>query len=114
MESTETLKMKKILDAKYEEVLKQAIPTLEAISPKVGKPGAAALDNGYFSATNVTAFENAGMVPYIATGREPHHIDWHTFFQEQPEPPDENASQKVKMAYKLQTEIGQAIYRLLK
>ena len=65
----------------------EAVPTLEAISPKVGKPEAAALDNGYFSATNITAFENAGVVPYIATGREPHHNDWHTFFQEQPEPP---------------------------
>jgi hypothetical protein len=52
--------------------------------------------------------------PYIATGREPHHKDWHTFFQEQPEPPDENASAKVKMAYKLQSDIGQAIYRLRK
>jgi transposase len=92
----------------------EAVPTLEAISPKVGKPGAAALDNGYFSATNVTAFEKCGVVPYIATGREPHHIDWHTFFQEQPEPPDVHASPKVKMAYKLQTEIGQAIYRLRK
>jgi transposase len=92
----------------------EAVPTLEAISPKVGKPGAAALDNGYFSATNVTAFEKSGVVPYIATGREPHHKDWHTFFQEQPEPPDVHASPKVKMAYKLQTEIGQAIYRLRK
>ncbi len=58
--------------------------------------------------------KNAALVPYIATGREPHHKDWHTFFQEQPEPPDEKASPKVKMAYKLQTEIGQAIYRLRK
>ncbi|HEX2768331.1 MAG TPA: transposase, partial [Geobacteraceae bacterium] len=51
---------------------------------------------------------------YIASGREPHHNDWHTFFQEQPETPAENASAKVKMAYKLQTKIGQEIYRLRK
>jgi len=93
---------------------KEALPTLEAISPKVGKPDAAALDNGYFSAANVQGCEQLGIDPYIATGREPHHKDWHTFFQEQPEPPDEHASAKVKMAYKLQTEIGQAIYRLRK
>ena len=54
------------------------------------------------------------MDPYIATGCEPHHKDWRPFFQEQPEPPTENASPKAKMAYKLQTKIGQAIYRLHK
>jgi len=92
----------------------EAIPTLSAISPEVGKPKAAAMDNGYFSQTNIQDCEDLGIEPFIATGREPHHLDWHTFFQEQPEPPAEDASPKVKMAYKLQTEIGQAIYRLRK
>lgn len=92
----------------------EAIPTLSAISPEVGKPKAAAMDNGYFSQTNIQACEELGIDPFIATGREPHHLDWHTFFREQPEPPAEDASPKVKMAYKLQTEIGQAIYRLRK
>ena len=92
----------------------EAIPTLSAISPEVGKPKAAAMDNGYFSQTNIQDCEDLGIEPFIATGREPHHLDWHTFFQEQPEPPAADASPKVKMAYKLQTEIGQAIYRLRK
>ena len=92
----------------------EAQPTLEAISLKLGKPKAAALDNGYFSAANIQALEDRQVDPYIATGREPHHQDWRSFFQEQPEPPAENASPKVKMAYKLQTQIGQAIYRLRK
>jgi transposase len=92
----------------------EAIPTLDALSPKVGKPAAAALDNGYFSEANAKAFQERKVVPYIATGREPHHLDWHTFFQELPEPPDESASATVKMAYQLRTQIGQAIYRLRK
>ena len=92
----------------------EAIPTLSAISPEVGKPEAVAMDNGYFSQTNINACQELGINPFIATGREPHHLDWHTFFQEQPEPPAKDASPKVKMAYKLQTEIGQAIYRLRK
>jgi len=91
----------------------EAEPTLEAISPKVGKPTAAALDNGYFSEANVAALERRGIEPYIATGREPHHKSWHSFFDEMPKPAEE-ASPQVKMAYKLQTEIGQAIYRLRK
>ena len=92
----------------------EALPTLDAISPKVGQPKAAAMDNGYFSQTNIRDCEKRGIAPYIATGREPHHLDWHTFFQEQPKPPAEDASPKVKMAYKLQTDIGHAIYRLRK
>jgi len=92
----------------------EAQPTLDAISPKLGKPEAAALDNGYFSAANVKTFEDRHVDAYIATGREPHHKDWRTFFQEQLELPAENASPKIKMAYKLQTEIGRAIYRLRK
>jgi len=92
----------------------EAEPTLDAISPEVGKPKAAALDNGYFSEANVAALERRGIDPYIATGREPHHKSWRSFFAELPEPPAEDASPKVKMAYKLQTDIGQAIYRLRK
>jgi len=91
----------------------EAESILDAISPKVGKPTAAALDNGYFSEANVTALERRGIDPYIATGREPHHKSWHSFFDELPEPA-ENASPQVKMAYKLQTKIGQTIYRLRK
>ena len=93
---------------------KEAEPTLEAISPEIGKPTAAALDNGYFSEANVAVFERRGIDPYIATGREPHHKSWRSFFNELPEPLAEDASPKTKMAYKLQTEIGQAIYRLRK
>ena len=93
---------------------KEAVPTLDAIAPELGKPEAAALDNGYFSETNINAFQQREVEAYIATGREPHYKDWHTFFAELPKPPGEEASPKEKMAYKLQTEIGKAIYRLRK
>ncbi len=91
-------------------------PTLDALAPKLGQPTAAALDNGYFSEANVHALEGRGIEPAqrIATGRDPHHPDWRTFFAEQPAPPLENASLKEQMAYKLRTEIGHAIYRLRK
>jgi transposase len=92
----------------------EAVPTLEALSPQVGQPTAAALDNGYFSQANIQALEQRGIEPYIATGREPHHLSWQTFFTERPIPPPDEASPKIKMAYKLQTEIGKVIYRLRK
>jgi transposase len=92
----------------------EAIPTLDAIPAKIGRPEAATLDNGYFSEHNITAMEARGIDPYIATGREPHHRNWQTYFAQQPAPPPEDASLTVRMAYKLRTEIGRAIYRLRK
>ena len=92
----------------------EALPTLDAMPAEIGRPKAAAMDNGYFSEANITACQKRGIEAYIATGREAHHKDWHTFFAELPEPPGEDASPKEKMAYKLLTEIGQAIYRLRK
>jgi hypothetical protein len=92
----------------------EAIPTLEAIPTEIGQPEAGAMDNGYFSATNISAFEARGVEPYIATGREPHHRPWQEYFKEQAAPPPDEATSKAKMAYKLQTEIGQAIYGLRK
>ena len=93
---------------------KEAQPTVAAISSRVGTPDAAALDNGYWSPGNLQALEDRGIDAYIATGREPHHLSWETFFAQQSAPPAADASPKVKMAHKLQTKIGRAIYRLRK
>lgn len=92
----------------------EAIPTLDVIPLALGKPKAGALDNGYFSATNIAAMAARDIEPYIATGRTSHHPSWQSYFAQQPTPPPADASPKVQMAYKLQTEIGGAIYRLRK
>ena len=92
----------------------EAIPTLDAIPSALGKPTAGALDNGYFSPTNIAAMEARDIEPYIATGREPHHPSWRAYLAPQSAPPPADASLKVKMAYKLHTEIGHAIYSLRK
>jgi transposase len=84
-------------------------PTLDAIPPELGTPEAAALDAGYFSEANIAAFERREIAPYIATGRDPHHASWWERFVEADAPPAEDASPKVKMAYKLKTALGQAI-----
>ena len=92
----------------------EAASTLDALPPELDRPKAVALDNGYFSAATIQACEQRRIEPYIATGIEPHHLDWHSFFQQQTDEPAPDASPKVKMAYKLQTDIGHAIYRLRK
>jgi len=92
----------------------EAIPTVDAIPAQVGKPKAAALDNGYWSPTNVEELELRGIEPYIATGRDGHYQSWQARFAQQPEPPAEEASPIVKMAYKLRTVIGKQLYGLRK
>ena len=92
----------------------EALPTLDALAPELGQPVAAALDNGFFSEANIAAVAARGIEPYIATGRGAHHQSWRALVAEQPAPPPDNATPIVKMAYKLQTEVGQAIYRLRK
>jgi hypothetical protein len=92
----------------------EAIPTLDAIPLALGKPKAGALDHGSSSATNIAAMEARDIEPSIATGRLPHHPSWQSYVAQQPVPPPADASPKVHMAYKLQTDIGGAIYRLRK
>jgi len=89
-------------------------PTLDAIPLEIGPPDAGALDNGYFSEANSAACERRGIDPYIATGRDRHHPSWQERFAALPEQPADDASPTVKMAYKLKTAIGKAIYGLRK
>jgi Transposase DDE domain/Transposase domain (DUF772) len=92
----------------------EALPTVDAIPAEVGKPKAAALDNGYWSPTNVAGLDERRIEPYIATGRDSHHQSWQERFAQEPKPPDESASLIVQMAYKLKTAIGKLIYGLRK
>ncbi len=88
----------------------EAEPTLSAIPAALGTPEAAALDAGYFSPATLAACAKRGIEPYIATGRDPHHPSWQQRFAPLPDPPSEDASPQVKMAYKLKTALGKAIY----
>jgi len=92
----------------------EAIPTVDAIPAQIGKPKAAALDNGYWSPTNVEELLERSIEPFIATGRDSHNQSWRERFAQQPQPPAEDASLIVKMAYKLRTDIGKKIYGLRK
>ena len=89
-------------------------PTVKAIPEELGTPDAAAMDNGYFSPDTIKAFEALGIDPYIAMGRDRHHLDVQTLLAGEPEPPPDDADYMTQMAYKLRTQAGQAIYRLRK
>lgn len=71
-------------------------------------------DNGYFSQANVAAVAQAGIEPLIALKREQHHPHWRERFS-QPEPPLENADDKLEvMKHRLRTRDGRAAYALRK
>ena len=91
-----------------------ALPTMDTMAPQLGKPKAANLDTGYFSQDNIKGLQARGIDPYIATGRSPHHRGWRAYFLDNPDPPEDDASVKEQMAYKLRTAIGKALYRLRK
>src|SRR2546423_1833721 len=88
----------------------EAEPTLASIPSAIGTPEAAALDAGYFGPATLAACAKRGIEPYIATGRDPHHLSWQQRFAPLPDPPPEDANAQVKMAYKLRTALGKAIY----
>jgi transposase len=63
----------------------------------------ATLDNGYYSEAAVVALETLGFDPYIATGRQGHH-------SAQAEAPETPATVQERMAAKLRTPAGKALY----
>jgi transposase len=89
-------------------------PTLANVPEELGQVPAAALDTGYFSEANLKALDAQKIDAYIATGRDPHNRGWRAYFAEAGEAPDDGASPKEKMAHKLRTATGKAIYRLRK
>jgi transposase len=90
----------------------EVAPTLSTVPmAQVGVPKACALDCGFFSEPNLQALDAHHIEAYIATGRDPHHAGWQAYFAEAGPPPDEAASQREKMAWKLRTALGKAIYR---
>jgi transposase len=66
-------------------------------------PIPATLDNGYYSEAAVAALETLGFDPYIAIGRQRHHGPQ----AEVPEPP---VTAQERMAAKVQTPAGKALY----
>ncbi len=94
--------------------MQAALPTIDTVSEELGHPDAASLDAGYLSEDNINGLLARGIDPYIATGRSPHNQGWRAFFLDNPDPPADDATVIEKMAYKLRTQIGNAIYRLRK
>jgi transposase len=98
-------------DKKQAEPMTQAIlETLEQAgierpTDDSGEPTAivATLDNGYYSETAAQALEEMGFDPYIAAGRVPHH-------GAPSETPEAPKTAKERMAAKVRSALGRALY----
>ena len=70
-------------------------------------------DNGYFSATNVTACVADAIEPLLAMGRDAHHPSLSERFADAP-PAPENPTPVEAMAHRLRTPEGKKLYALRK
>ena len=84
-----------------------------ALPGELGKAETLLADTGYFSAGNVAACDKAGIEPVIAMGRQPHHPPLAERFEKAPAAPVD-ATPVEKMAHRLKTPEGRALYALPK
>jgi transposase len=86
---------------------------LGALPGALGKAEVLLADTGYFSADNVEACNNAGVEPIIAMSRQKHHPPLAERFEAGPPAPDDPTPVE-KMAHRLKTPEGRALYALRK
>ncbi len=90
----------------------ELLPTVDSIPAVLGVPSVGVADTGYFTAGNVTGLESREIDGHIAAGGTGHRRDWEAHFTPPAPPPlPEDATLRERMAHKLQTVAGQAIYR---
>jgi transposase len=95
---------------------RQVAPMLDglgALPESLGRAEVLLADAGYFSAANVGVCHAAQIEPLIAIQRDAHHLPLRERFADDPAPP-ESADPMVRMAYRLKTRMGRALYGLRK
>lgn len=96
---------------------RQLAPMLErlkALPQELGHARQLLADHGYLRGANVEACVAARIEPLIAMGRERHHAGWRERFAPECEPPPAPATPMQKMAHRLNTCEGKALYALRK
>jgi transposase len=91
----------------------QLAPMLAGLTAAGGVPEALLGDTGYFSEANVRLCEAVGTEPLLAMQREGHHLPWQERFAT-PSPLPEDAGPVERMAHRLRTPAGRAVYALRK
>jgi len=85
------------------------LKALEQLAQSLGPAEALLADNGYYSEDNVKACQEEKMTPFIAAGRERHHLPLEQRWADPPPLPAE-ANAVETMRHRLKTPEGRAIY----
>ena len=85
------------------------LKALESLAESLGQAEALLADNGYYSEDNVKACQREKITPYLAAGREPHHVPWQQRWADPP-PLAACADAVETMKHRLKTPEGRAIY----
>ncbi len=103
-------------DASVQRQGKQVLPMLEQLAQlpgSLGRVDSLIADCGFCSDKNIAACEAAGVKPYMAVARQDHHPHWSERFA-QPAPCPHDATALQRMAHKLSSPAGRAVYALRK
>jgi IS5 family transposase len=85
------------------------LKALEQLAQPLGKAEALLADNGYYSEDNIKACQKEKMTPFIAAGRERHHLPLEQRWADPP-PLAPEADAVESMKHRLKTPEGRAIY----
>jgi len=89
--------------------LAPALENLAALPNELGTVDTLLADSGYFSEDNVQRCQAQGITPYIATGREAHHLPLEERYR-RPPPLAPDADAVARMQHRLQTPEGRKTY----
>jgi len=95
------------------EQVEPMLTRIGALPEGLNRPEQLLADTGFFSERNVQCCQDAGVEPLIAVGRDEHHPDWRSRFDE-PAPLERSASHVEQMKHALKTRAGRAAYALRK
>lgn len=95
------------------EQVEPMVARIQALPEGLNQPGQLLADTGFFSERNVQCCHDAKVEPLIAVGRDAHHPDWRSRFEE-PALLKTPASHVEQMKHALKTRAGRAAYALRK
>ncbi|SER89183.1 Transposase [Azotobacter beijerinckii] len=90
------------------EQVESMLARIQALPEGLNRPERLLADTGFFSEHNVQCRQDAGVEPLIAVGRDAHHPDWRSRFEE-PAPLKAPASQVEQMKHTLKTRAAYAL-----
>jgi hypothetical protein len=91
--------------------IERMVARIQALPEGLEQPEQLLADTGFFSEHNLECCRDAGIEPLIAVGRDKHHPDWRSRFEESA-PLEQPATHTEQMKHAIKTQAGRAAYAL--